>query len=132
MRKLSLASQASLALVAIPVAAEAQWVPGSEIVGQTLRVETGGITNSVRFDLGGAAQIASPGGRVINASWTSGNGQLCLLTGNGRECWPYQTAFQAGQPLVLTSSCNSSSRWIANAVNQLPPPPPPPPQGERG
>ena len=117
---------------AVPAAAFAQWVPGSEIVGQTLQVQTNGVTNTVHFAPGGVAHITSPSGRVVNASWTANNGQLCLVTGAAQECWPYQAAFQAGQPLTLTSNCNSSSQWLANAVNQPPPPPAPPPQGERG
>lgn len=121
-------------LIAPAAAAAQQWVPGSEVVGQTVQVTTNGVTNTVHFAPGGAAHITTPGGRVVNASWTASNGQLCLLTGAAQECWPYQTAFQAGQPVTLTSTCNSSSHWLANAVNPPPPPPPPAPspQGERG
>lgn len=105
-----------------------QWMPGSEIVGQSVQVQTNGVTNTVYFDQGGAARIVSPGGNVVNATWTASGGQLCLNAGGGAECWPYTQAFQAGQTVTLVSSCQSSSTWMANATN--------PPQaqnaGERG
>ena len=119
-----------LALLAAPIAAQAQnWVPGSEIVGQTLQVQTNGVTNSVFLGPGGQAQITTPGGKVIPASWTANNGNLCLNTGAAQECWAYTNAFQAGQPVTLTSTCGTST-WLANATNQ--PPPTQAPQGERG
>lgn len=123
---------AGVAFAAVPAGALAQWSPGSEIVGQTVQVTTNGVTNTVHFAPGGAAHITTPGGRVVNASWTANNGQLCLLTGAAQECWPYQAPFQAGQPVTLTSSCNANSQWLANAVNQPPPPPVQQPAGERG
>ena len=111
------------ALVTMPVAAVAQtWVPGSEIVGQSVVVETNGVANTVYFDAGGAARIVSPSGRVVNASWTAANNNLCLNTGAAQECWPYSQAFQAGQRVTLTSSCQAVSNWVANGVNQAPPP----------
>ena len=119
-------------IIAIPAAAAAQvWIPGSEIVGQSVVVETNGIANTVYFDPGGAARIVSPAGRVVNASWTAANNNLCLNTGAAQECWPYQQAFQAGQRVTLTSSCQSVSNWVANAIN-TPPPPVQQSAGERG
>mgnify|MGYP000338338691 CR=1 FL=1 len=118
-------------IVAMPTAASAQaWVPGTEIVGQSIVVETNGVANTVYFDAGGAARIVSPSGRVVNASWTSGGHNLCLNTGASAECWPYAQAFQAGQPVTATSSCGATSRWLANATNQ--PPQQPQNLGERG
>ena len=119
------------AVLIAPAAVVAQpWVPGSEIVGQTLQVQTNGVTNTVHLAPGGQAHITTPGGRVIPASWTAANGQLCLNNGVAQECWAYNSAFQAGQPMTLTSSCGTST-WLANATNQ-PPPPPQAPAGERG
>jgi hypothetical protein len=110
-------------LMAVPAAAVAQaWVPGSEIVGQSVVVETNGISNTVYFDAGGAARIVSPSGRVVPASWTAANNNLCLNTGAAQECWPYAQAFQAGQRVTLTSNCQAVSNWMANATN--PPPAP--------
>jgi hypothetical protein len=123
-------AMAGAAVLIAPAAALAQWVPGSEIVGQNVQVTTKGVTNNVHLGPGGQAQITTPGGNVIPASWTAANGQLCLHTGLAQECWAYTSAFQAGQPIALTSSCGSST-WLANATNQ-PPPPAFPPQGERG
>ena len=80
-------------------------MPGSEIVGQTLQVQKNGVTNSVVLSPGGQAQITTPGGNVIPATWTAANGQLCLNTGAAQECWAYTTAFQPGQPLTLSSNC---------------------------
>ena len=117
---------------AAPAVAQSGWVPGAEIVGQSVQVETNGVVNTVHFDAGGAARIVTPGGRVLPASWTSGGGQLCLLTGASRECWAYQSPFQAGQQVAMTSSCNVTSRWLANAVNPMQQPVQQPSPVERG
>jgi hypothetical protein len=98
--------------------ASAQWVPGSEIAGQTVQVETNGVVNNITFEPGGTARITTPSGNVVPASWTANNGQLCLRTGGASECFPYSQPFQAGQTMSATSSCGASSRWLANAVNQ--------------
>lgn len=118
-------------LIFAPLApASAQvWVPGSEITGQSIQIETNGVVNTVYFDPGGVARIATPSGTTVQGSWSVANQMLCLETGpNARECWPYQSAFLAGQPVTLTSSCQVTSRWVANAVN----PPPVAAGGERG
>ena len=47
--------------------AAAQYVPGSEIVGQTVQVETNGVVNNVTFEPGGTARIATPSGNVVPA-----------------------------------------------------------------
>jgi hypothetical protein len=107
--------------------AQAGWTPGSEIVGQSIQVTTNGVTNTVYLDAGGAARIVSPGGNTVAGTWTASGGQLCLSTGGATECWPYTGPFQAGQPLTLTSNCNSTSTWLASATNT-----PAPVPGERG
>ena len=122
MSKLLTASTLMIAaFVAVPAAGVAQeWVPGTEIVGQSVVVETEGVANTVHFDAGGAARIVSPQGRVVNASWTAANNSLCLNTGGAAECWPYQKAFEAGQRVTLTSNCQSVSNWLPNATNAPP------------
>ena len=115
---------AGLAIVALPAAAYAQ--AGAEIVGQPIQVTTNGVTNTVYFDAGGQARIVTPGGNTVPGTWSAANGQLCLSTGAAQECWPYASPFQAGQPVTLTSSCNSSSTWLAASTNA------PPMQGQRG
>lgn len=114
--------------------AQAGWVPGSEITGQTLQVTTNGVTDTVMFGPGGQATITSPGGRVVPATWTAAGGNLCLSAGGAQECYPYAAPFMAGQQVTLTSSCGSSSTFLASATNTPPPPPPPvqQPSGERG
>lgn len=109
------------ALVAVPAVGFAQeWVPGAEIIGQSVVVETNGVANTVYFDAGGAARIVSPQGRVVNASWTAANNNLCLNSGAASECWPYQQAFQAGQRVTLTSNCSAVSNWLPNGTNAPP------------
>ena len=112
-------------------AASAQvWVPGSEITGQSIQVETNGVMNTVYFDPGGVARIATPSGTQVQGSWSVADQMLCLQTAaGGRECWPYRSAFLAGQSVTLTSSCQTTSHWVANAVNTAPPQAP---GGERG
>jgi hypothetical protein len=120
---------AGLALMTIPGIALAQMTPGSEIVGQPVSVTTNGITNTVYLDPGGTARIMTPGGNTIPGTWSAANGQLCLSSGAAQECWPYASPFQAGQPVTLTSSCGSSSTWLASSTNS---PPPPASKSERG
>jgi hypothetical protein len=101
--------------------AQAAWTPGAEVVGQPIQVTTNGTTNMVTLSPGGQAAITTPGGRVVPATWTAANGQLCLSTGAAQECWPYATPFQAGQPVTLSSSCNSTTTWLAQNTNQAAP-----------
>lgn len=116
MRGSLLLSFAALGL-ASTAAAQSSWVPGSEIVGQSATVETDGVRNMVYLDAGGAARIVSPAGTTVPATWSATGGQLCLNASGASECWPYQTPFRAGQTVTLTSNCNVTSRWMANAVN---------------
>lgn len=116
------------AVIALPSVALAQnWTPGAEILGQPVQVTTNGVTNTVFMDPGGAARVVTPGGNTVPGTWSAANGQLCLSTGAAQECWPYASPFQAGQPLTLTSSCNSTSSWLASSTNG-----PPAMRGERG
>ena len=117
--KLTAALVASAALMGVPSIASAQmWTPGSEIVGQSVQVNTNGTVNTVYFDQGGAARIMTPSGNTVPGRWTVANQQLCLDVGSGTaECWPYRSAFQAGQNVSLTSTCNVTSQWLANSTN---------------
>ena len=111
-------------LFAAPVAGFAQggWIPGSEITGQSVQVETNGVTNTVYFGPGGVARIQTPAGATVPATWSAANGPLCLSTGSARECWPYTQPFQSGQQLTLTSSCQVASRWLPLSTGQPPVP----------
>jgi hypothetical protein len=106
----------------------AQWAPASEVVGQPIQVTTNGVTNTVYLDAGGNARMISAGGRTVNGTWTAANSQLCLNSGAAQECFPYAAPFQAGTPVTVTSSCNATSTWLAQATNV----PPPTSAGERG
>jgi hypothetical protein len=128
--KLRSVSLAIVAIASVPGVAFAQALtPAAEIIGQPLQVTTNGVTNTVYLDAGGSARIMTPGGNTVPGTWTAANGQLCLNNGTAQECWPYAAPFQANQPVTLTSSCNSTSTWLASATNA---PPPPPAKGERG
>jgi hypothetical protein len=106
-------------------AAAAQWVPGSEITGQQVQVQTNGVMNVVTFEPNGVARISSPSGaKVVEATWTATNGELCLRSSTAFDCYPYTTPFQAGQPVDLLSNCAVRSRWLASSINV--------PPGERG
>jgi hypothetical protein len=117
--RLTAACAASMAAIVAPSAASAQmWTPGSEIAGQSVQVNTGGTINTVYFDQGGVARIMTPGGTSVPGRWTAVNEQLCLDVGTGSaECWPYRSAFKAGQVVTLTSTCNTTSQWTANQTN---------------
>lgn len=114
-------------------AAQSMWQPGSEIAGHAVQVEANGTTNTVHFDRAGNVRIVTPSGREVMGRWTAANQQVCLETGsNLRECWPYRTAFQAGQPVDLTSSCSVTSRWTPLSTEPVAPPPQMERRGERG
>lgn len=117
---LTAAMLATSAAIVAPSAASAQmWTPGGEIVGQSVQVNTNGTVNTIYFDQGGVARIMTPGGNTVPGRWSAANEQLCLDIGTGSaECWPYKSAFQAGQVVSLTSNCNVASQWTANATNQ--------------
>ena len=123
---------AMLVSLALPQAASAQmWTPtGAEITGHAVRVETGGQTNTVHFDPGGTARIETQSGRMVDGRWFVENQNLCLQTSAARECWPYRAAFQAGQPMDLTSSCAITSRWTP--ISTMQPMPTQQRSGERG
>jgi hypothetical protein len=121
------AAAAMAAMTAMPGIAFAQgWTPASEILGQPIQVTTNGTTNTLYFDQGGSLRIVTPGGNTVPGAWSAANGQLCLSANGAQECVPYNGPFQAGQPLTLASSCNSTSTWLAQATNQ------PPGQGQKG
>ena len=122
---------ACLILAPLAAASAQVWAPGSEITGQSIQVETNGVVNTIYFDAGGVARIATPSGNMVQGSWSVADQMLCLEAGANRECWPYRSAFLAGQPVMLTSSCGTS-RWVANAVNPQPQPAPSGERGERG
>src|SRR5687768_4287884 len=108
------------------------WTPGAEIVGQTIQVETNGVTNTVVLDAGGTARITSPGGTVVPATWSAAGNQLCLTTATNQDCWNYAAPFQAGAPMTMVNQCQVSSRWTALGTNVPPPPVQQAPVGERG
>ena len=124
------AAMATMIAAAFPGIANAQgaWTPGSEVVGQPIQVTTNGITNTVYLDPGGQLRIVTPGGNTVPGTWNVANGQLCISAHGAQECVPYNSPFQAGQPLILTSTCNASETWLAQATNT----PLQAPKGERG
>ena len=131
LRVFAAAGGAVLACAFAPSAASAQMAPnGSEIIGHSVQVQTqAGTTNTVYFDPGGNARIVSPSGTEVQGRWAVENQSLCLGAGGARECWPYRAAFQAGQPMTLTSDCASTSVWTPISTA---PPAPPARMGERG
>lgn len=129
MKKTSVAaglSSAFLISAFMPIAAAAQtaWMPGTEITGHAVRVDSGGVVNTVYFDPGGSARIVSAAGREVPGRWSTENQMLCLEAGGNRECWPYAAAFQAGQPVSLTSTCQTTSSWTALSTEPMGGPPP--------
>lgn len=106
---------------------------GAELEGHSVRVDFGnGTVNTVHFDPGGVVRIAPASGPEVQGRWLVQGQSLCLQNGLGtRECWTYRSAFQAGQPVSMTSDCAGASLWTAMSTN-----PPPPPEiqqsGERG
>ena len=136
MRKFRYAAGLAAALLGSVVAAgsasaqTADWPLGAELRGASAQVDfANGVVNNVSFHPDGTATISGPGGASASGNWYVQGNQLCLQTGTGRECWPYQMAWQSGQSLTLTSDCGSTSRWTALSTQQ---PPAPARSGERG
>ena len=130
--KIGIVARAAAALTlttTLPGVAFAQ--AATEVIGQPIQVTTNGVTNTVYLDAGGNARIMTPAGNMVPGTWTAANNQLCLSNGSAQECWPYTAPFQAGQAVTLTSSCNSTSTWLAASTNG-PPPPAGRQKGERG
>jgi hypothetical protein len=99
----------------------AQWVPGYEITGQTVRVETNGVINRVDFLPNGVARISSPSGAtIVDATWTANQGELCLTTPKTADCFPYKSAFESGKSVWLTSKCKQVTKWTPEATNAPP------------
>src|SRR4051812_42805396 len=99
------------------VAAQAGWVPGSEIAGQTVQVQANGVMNTIAFNADGTASITTPGGTTVPGTWSAANSQLCLSANGGQECWPYSRPFQAGQQIALTSSCQQLTTFTPQGTN---------------
>ena len=118
------------AAVAAPasIAFAQAWVPGSEIAGQTVQVQTNNVMNTIYFAPDGTATISTPEGTTVPATWSAANNQLCLSANNAQECWPYTQPFQAGQQVALSSSCQQVSTFLAQSTNA----PVQPSGGERG
>jgi hypothetical protein len=114
-----------IAAISMASAASAQWQPGMEITGQKVQVQTNGVLNTITFDSGGVAHISSPSGlKVVDATWTTPDGKLCLKTETTFDCYPYRAPFTAGQPVDLISDCGVVSRWTPLSTAVAP--------GERG
>ena len=113
---------------ATAVVAQAGWVPGSEIAGQTVQVQTQGVVNTIYFSPDGTATITTPQGTTVPGNWSAANNQLCLSAAGGQECWPYSQPFQPGQQVALTSNCQQVTTFMAQSTNQ----PTQQPAGERG
>jgi hypothetical protein len=118
----------AIAAPAGTVIAQAGWVPGSEIAGQTVQIQTQGVLNTVYFSPDGTATITTPQGTTVPATWSAANNQLCLSANGIQECWPYTQPFQPGQQVALTSNCQQVSTFLAQSTN----PPVQEPAGERG
>jgi hypothetical protein len=93
-------------------------MPGDEIRGQMVDVRfSDGTVNTIYFGPDGMATISSDAVGTVQANWVIEGQQLCLISGEARECWTYAGEFQAMTPVSLSSSCNEASVWTARAVN---------------
>jgi hypothetical protein len=94
-------SMIAIAALVTASAASAQWVPGMEITGQQVQVQTNGVMNTITFEPNGVARITSPtGATVVDATWTASAGKLCLQTSSTFDCYPYAAPFTANVPVA--------------------------------
>ena len=91
--------------------------PLAEVIGQPIQVTTNGITNTIYFDANGTVRMVTPNSNVVQGSWALSQGSLCINSGSAQECWPYDSPFQPQHPKTMTSSCTSTSTWVAQATN---------------
>lgn len=77
---------------------------GSELVGQTLRMETArGQVSTLDFRRDGRVR-ATFGRNNVDGRWEVRDRSLCFhWRGAARECWPYRDRFERGRPRNLTS-----------------------------
>lgn len=121
---------AAVAATATTAAAQMAWVPGSEIAGHSMQVQTNGVVNTIYFGADGTATITTPSGVTVPGTWSAANNQLCISANAAQECFPYTQPFHAGQQVALNSSCNQMVTFMPQGVNQ--PMPMQRPAGERG
>jgi hypothetical protein len=85
--------------------------PGSELVGQTLQMQTSrGQVSTLQFRNNSIVR-ARFGQQEIIGRWQVEPMRLCFLwTGAPRECWPYPSPFRRGETRRITSDRGNSVR----------------------
>ncbi|TMJ12215.1 MAG: hypothetical protein E6G94_14190 [Alphaproteobacteria bacterium] len=80
-------------------------MPGSELVGRSLRVETAnGQTSTLNLQPEGRVE-AQFGERHVAGLWRAEDERLCFVWGgNFEECWPHDRPFRRGRTETITSS----------------------------
>lgn len=89
----------------------AQGVPGSELVGRDLGMETAtGQVSTLRFSPDGVVH-ALFGTNKVAGNWVATEGKLCFAwAGASRECWPYSGPLPRGETVTLTSDLGNVVR----------------------
>ncbi|WP_126172267.1 hypothetical protein [Altericroceibacterium xinjiangense] len=93
------------AVPATAIAPYSNWA--NELRGRTVRIDAqGGVTNLVNFAPDGTMRIqVVPGQPPVQGYWGLRNNMLCVnFAPRGEECWPYQGAMVANQPVRVTSN----------------------------
>ena len=124
--KILLPAAAAVGLFAFmaPASAQAQTVvTGAELYGQQVQVAAdNGDINTLTFQQDGLVRISSTNGQSAIGRWFVQNNQMCISVASGaRECWAYQSPFQAQQAVTMISDCGATTRWTALNTNPLQP-----------
>lgn len=83
---------------------------GSELIGQSMRVETSaGRTSVMQFAADGTVR-ATFSGRETAGRWEVEGQKLCFTWGSVRDCWPYVAPLIRGRTLDLTSDRGNKVR----------------------
>lgn len=79
--------------------------PASELVGETVRLETArGQASTLRFRRDGVV-VARFGDNEVQGRWRYEEDGICFYwSGAPRECWPYRGRFRRGVPVPVTST----------------------------
>jgi hypothetical protein len=100
MRKALFVIAASVSLAACATI-DTRPLDGSELYGQTVRVEGAGMTTRTTFNRDGTATTRAPNGQTATARYYVRDGQLCFVPPNNtaHECWAYTERLVRGRTI---------------------------------
>ena len=84
-------------------------VPGAELYGRSIRVESGGRTSVMTFRHDGKVQAAF-NGQTLTGDWAVEGQRICFTWSGFRDCWPYSGLWPRGTAVNLKSERGTDVR----------------------